>query len=92
MEWTTLDVYHLWKQTNKQKTTLEFPIDGRGHIGLKSCQWEPAQADQTAAPWVGKGKAETDVRSSHDCSPKPKAQTAAEFFVMDWEETSNLHI
>lgn len=62
------------KQT---KATLGFPSDSRGHLGLKSCQQESVQADQTAAPWVGEGRDEADVPSCHDCSPQPKAPTTA---------------
>lgn len=90
-EWLTHNQAHKWSQKlynvhfrclpsvkNKQtKATLEFPSDSRGHLGLKPCQQESAQAAQTAAPWVGEGREEAGVRSCHDCSPQPEAPTAA---------------
>lgn len=77
------------KQT---KATLEFPSDSRGHFGLKSCQQESAQAEQTAAPWEGESGEEADVCSCHHCSPQSKAPTTAKSLVVDLKETCNLLI
>lgn len=78
---------------NKQtKATLEFPSDSRGHLGLKSCQQESAQAEQTAAAGVGEGREEADVHSCNHCSPQPEAPNAAKLLVVDWKETCNLLI